>query len=73
MATERWFCEVEFTFDVDTEPSQKRYASDALVDFAQRAFREGLKPRLDKAFSGNDGLNWYLKAYADGIVAKKEG
>ncbi|MHC4621475.1 MAG: hypothetical protein ACYTEQ_27350 [Planctomycetota bacterium] len=57
---ERWFCTVEFTFDVDTEPSKPRHDGDAPIDFSNRAFLEGLRPRLDKAFPGNDGINWML-------------
>ena len=58
MSTERWFVLVEFTFDVDTEPSKQRHEGDEQIDYANRAFWEGLKPRLDKAFPGDDGINW---------------
>jgi len=57
---ERWFCKVEFTFDVLTEPSKPRFEDDSEEDFAVRAFVEGLRPRLDNAFPGNDGINWHL-------------
>ena len=60
MATERWFVLVEFTFDVDTEPSKPRYEGDAQVDFASRAFNDGLRPRLNAAFPGSDGFNWTI-------------
>jgi len=69
---ERWFCRVEFTFDVTTEPSKERYRGDAPVDFAQRAFEEGLRHRLDVAFPGDDGVGWFLLSYDDGIVARRE-
>ncbi|GAG16009.1 unnamed protein product [marine sediment metagenome] len=58
MSEERWFCTIEFEFVVDTEPSKPRHESDAEIDFATRAFYEGLRPRLDKAFPGNDGISW---------------
>ena len=69
---ERWFCKIEFTFNVDTEPSKERYEFDSPVDYAHRAFREGLRPRLDEAFSGNNGVNWHLSTYPEGVVAKRE-
>lgn len=69
---ERWFCKIEFTFNVDTEPSKERYEGDAPIDFARRAFEEGLRPRLSNAFSGDDGISWYLSTYKDGIVARRE-
>lgn len=69
---ERWFCKVEFTFDVHTEPSKERHEGDAPVDFARRAFEEGLRPRLVVAFPGNDGINWTALSYPDGVIAKRE-
>jgi len=57
---ERWFCTIEFEFNVDTKPSQLRYEGDAEVDFVRRAFEEGLRTRLGEAFPGNDGINWTL-------------
>lgn len=57
---ERWCCVVEFEFNVETEPSKPRHAGDAECDFAARAFHEGLRPRLSKAFPGNDGINWMV-------------
>ncbi|TET95027.1 MAG: hypothetical protein E3J26_03500 [Candidatus Zixiibacteriota bacterium] len=75
MATERWFTLVEFTFDVDTEPSKQRHEGDAQGDFASRAFWEGLKPRLDKAFPGDDGINWTVIAQEvvnEKHIAKRE-
>ena len=72
MKKERWFCRIEFSFDVFTEPSQKRYEGDAPIDFARRAFQEGLHQRLNEAFLGNNGINWYLLNYGNNIVAKRE-
>ena len=74
-ATERWFVLVEFTFDVDTEPSKIRYEGDAQVDFARRAFEEGLRPRLANNFPGNDGIQWMVIAEQVGNqkhLAKRE-
>ena len=75
MAKECWFALVEFTFDVDTEPSKPRHEGDAQVDYAHRAFYEGLRPRLSKAFPGNDGINWTAIAQQVGNqkhLAKRE-
>jgi len=55
---EIWFCQIEFTFPCTTEPSKVRYPGDADVDFARRAFEEGLRQRLSLAFPGNDGIHW---------------
>lgn len=71
MPTERWFCKVEFTFNVESNPSEKRYEGDEQVDFARRAFDEGLLKRLDRAFPGDDGINWYRSTYPDGVVARR--
>lgn len=77
MATERWFALVEFTFDVDTKPSKRRYKGDEDKDFADRAFYEGLRPRLNKAFPGNDGINWTVigqdvAGYREKHLARRE-
>ena len=75
MATERWFTVVEFTFDVDTEPSKQRHKGDTEIDFANRAFWEGLRPRLDKAFPGDDSINWMVltqKVGNENHLAKRE-
>ena len=69
---ERWFCTVEFTFNVDTEPSKARHDGDAPIDFADRAFHEGLHSRLCEAFPGNDGINWSLILHRGGLAAKRE-
>jgi len=73
MSIERWFCQIEFTFNVHTEPSKPRYKGDTPVDFAFRAFYEGLRERLCESFPGNDGINWFLTTYPEGVVAKREG
>lgn len=69
---EHWFCKIEFTFNVDTEPSKERYEGDAPVDYARRAFEEGLRVRLSAAFPGSDGINWSLRTYKEGVVARRE-
>ena len=73
MPTERWFCKIEFTFNVESNPSKKRYEGDEQIDFAHRAFEEGLRSRLDEHFPGNDGIHWYLSTYPEGVVARKQG
>ena len=73
MAVESWFCKIEFTFDVNTEPSKTRYEGDAQVDFAHRTYYEGLYTRLSAAFPGDDGISWYLSAYPNGEVARHSG
>lgn len=57
---ERWYCTIEFEFNVNTKPSQIRHEGDAEIDFARRAFEEGLRPRLVEAFPGSGGINWML-------------
>lgn len=71
--TERWYCQVEFAFNVDTEPSKPRHKGDSKIDFAQRALNEGFLPQLRDAFPGVNGINWIIVPYEDHTVARREG